>query len=377
MSKILRKKLKIYLWGDNSGVGWYRIHCPAKWIKKLDLAEVRTSDFRWTEEKDKIHFPSIEELNDVAHWADIIVFQRHDMLQHIATFCAIGEHFNMPVVLETDDNIDAVRPYNPGYRGYHPGSEALLWGNLVTKKVNAITVTTQNLHDVHQEDCPDNVYILPNSLDMPWREKTKKKVHDDGKIHMAWLGSAAHYENLKMIEEPVIEILKKHKNVVFHTMAMYGESVWADKKMKGIKSRIKRHKWTKLKEWPAFIASLGLDIGLAPARDNKFNRAKSNLRYLEYSVNKTATVASPTECYSCIKDGKTGLHASEPHEWFEAMDKLITDEKLRKTIGKNAYNDLKTNYNMEKNAKMWVNAYQKIVDKFKKEKGNKRFFYTK
>jgi len=276
----------------------------------------------------------------------------------------------MPVVLETDDNIDAVRPYNPGYQGYHPGSEALLWGNLVAKKVSAITVTTQNLYDIHQKDNPGNVYILPNSLDMKWREKTPKKKRNDGKIHMAWLGSAAHYENLKLIEEPVIEILKKHKNVVFHCMKMYGGSVWPDKKMKGIKSQMKRHPWQTLKKWPAFIANLGLDIGLAPAVDNKFNRAKSNLRYLEYSVNKTATIASPTACYADAK----ALHAQEPHEWFEAMEKLIEDEQARKRLGKAAYNDLTTNFSMEKNAQMWVKAYKDIVRKFKAKNGEKNFF---
>ena len=40
-----------------------------------------------------------------------------DLLQTIATFCGLGELFNIPVVLDTDDNIEGVRPYNPGYRG--------------------------------------------------------------------------------------------------------------------------------------------------------------------------------------------------------------------------------------------------------------------
>ena len=365
-----KRKLRVYAWGDNTGVGHYRIHSPAKWIKKLGLADVRTSDFRWTEENDKVLFPSMDELNDIGNWADIIVFQRNDMIQHIATFVGMAEHFNIPVVLETDDNIDAVRPYNPGYRGYHPGSEALTWGNLVSKKVNAITVTTQNLFDVHQKDKPGSVYILPNSLDMKWRTKTPKKKYKGNKIHMGWLGSAAHYENLKIIEEPVIEIMRKHKNVVFHMMKMYGESVWPDSKTKGIVSRIKRHDWVTLKKWPAFVASVGLDIGLAPAADNKFNRAKSNLRYLEYSVNKTAVIGSPTACYADIK----GINAKEPHEWYDAMDKLILDKKLRGELAEESHKDLVENFSMEKNAHMWVDAYKDILKKFKAEHGEKKYF---
>lgn len=368
-----KRKLRIYAFGDNTGVGWYRIHSPMRWVKRLGLAEVRTSDWRWTEENDKIMFPSAQELVDAGKWADIVIFQRHDQAQTIATFCGLGEEFNIPVVLETDDNIEAVRPYNPGYSGYHPGSEALTWGKQVPKLVDAITVTTKNLHDLHKRDC-ENVYVLPNSLDIEWRSQCKKRVWPKGEIHIGWLGSSAHYENLKLIEEPVIEILKKYPNVHFHSMGMYEKALWR-KVPEDVRKRMHTVPWATLKKWPQAIADCGLDIGLAPAVDNLFNRAKSNLRYLEYSMYKTAVIASPTECYSCIKDGKTGLHALEPIDWFNCMEKLILNPDLRDKLALNSYKDLITNYNMEKNAKLWVKAYKDIVKKFQAEHGPKKVLY--
>lgn len=365
-------KLKVYLWGDNTGVGWYRIHSPARWIKKLGLAEVKTSDFRWTEENDKITFPSMDELVEIGKWADLIVFQRHDFPQHIATFCGLAEEFNIPVVLETDDNIEAVRPYNPGYSGYHPGSDALMWGKDVVKRVDAITVTTKNLEELHKKNCP--TYVLPNSLDVEWRSSFEKKVWPDGEVHIGWLGSSAHYENLKLIEEPVIEILKKYPHVHFHTMDMYRMALWKDLS-EDLKKRVHTIPWATLKHWPKTIADQGLDIGLAPAVDNLFNRAKSNLRYLEYSMCKTAVIASPTECYSCIKDGKTGLYALEAIDWFNAMEKLILDEGLRKKLAEAAYQDVTKNYDIKNNAKLWVKAYKTIVKDFHAQHGPKKMLY--
>lgn len=367
-----KKKLRIYLFGENNGVGEYRVYKPARFIKELGLAEVRTNDFRWGQEDDKIKNPTMEELTDIGHWADIIVFQRQDLAQTIATFCGMGELFNVPVVLDTDDNIESVRPYNPGYRGYHPKSEALTWGKLVPKKVYAITVTTQNLKELHAKDC-ENVFILPNSLDIKRRTSFPRKAHP-GKIHMGWLGSAAHYENLKIIEKPVIEILKKHKNVIFHCMSMYGNSLWGDVPPE-IKKRIKKIPWSPLKEWPKTLRGLSLDIGLAPGADNLFNRAKSNLRYLEYTAAGATTIASPVLAYSCIEHGKTGFHATESWEWVEMMDKLIGDEKLRQKLQANAFKDLSKNYDIRKNAKKWVETYQQIVDKYRKERGSKQFYY--
>jgi len=85
-----KRKLRIYMHGDNTGVSHYRVNSPAKWIKKLDLADVKTTEWRWGEENEKFRFPTHEELCDIGHWADILVFLRSDVLENIATFCGMG-----------------------------------------------------------------------------------------------------------------------------------------------------------------------------------------------------------------------------------------------------------------------------------------------
>jgi len=364
------KKLNIYLYGDNSGVGWYRIHSPARQLKKQGLANIMTSEWRWTQESEKIKFPSIEQLTEIGHWADLIVMQRHDQLQYIATFCGIGELFNLPVILDTDDNIEGVRPHNPGYQGYHPGSEATAWGKKVVEKVDAITVSTDNLKEIHEKD--KSTYVLPNSLDIEFREKVKRP-KPDGKIHIGWLGSAAHLENLQFIDEVIVEILKKHENVVFHCMAMY-MNCFLDNLPKDLAKRVVRHDWWTFKNWPKGLASLGLDIGLAPACDNLFNRAKSNLRWLEYSMNETATIASNVPAYKEIENNVTGILVQEKHEWFDAIDDLIENEEKRKKIGKNAKKTVIKQFSVEKNAKNWLKVYKQVVADFKENKGDKRYY---
>ncbi|MBU0762801.1 MAG: glycosyltransferase, partial [Candidatus Altiarchaeota archaeon] len=107
-------------------------------------------------------------------------------------------------------------------------------------------------------------------------------------------------------------------------------------------------KWYPIDEYPQRVKDLNIDIALAPLRDSDFNRAKSNLRWLEYSALKIPTVASNVEPFRCIEDQKTGLLVTEPGEWENAISELIEDQSKRKMIGENAYHEVKKNFNVEK-----------------------------
>ena len=112
-------------------------------------------------------------------------------------------------------------------------------------------------------------------------------------------------------------------------------------------------------EYPQELASLGFDIGLAPLRDNHFNRAKSNLRYLEYGALRIPTVASDVEPFK--KTDSSGIiKVTEPEDWFTALSFLIEDEHARKKAGEAAYKDVKTNYNIKDIAAHYVDVLKKF-----------------
>ena len=54
-----------------------------------------------------------------------------------------------------------------------------------------------------------------------------------------------------------------------------------------------------------------------------FNRAKSNLRVLEYWTAGYPVIASPVLPYKFINDGKDGILAMEKYEWFNALENLF------------------------------------------------------
>lgn len=359
------KKLNIYGYGGNEGVGWYRIHSPLRMLKKLDLAEIKTSEYRWSE--GDVKFPTIDELADIGEWADIILFQRHDLGNYIAVFGALSEMFNIPFLLDTDDNVRFVRPWNPGYRGYNPQGEAQIWNRKVFEKVHGVIVSTDELKRFHAQD-HKYITVCPNSLDMSLRDNLPIGQHP-GEIRIGFLGSAAHTENLKPILPAVYQILREYPQTVFYLQSMYG-NFWKVIP-EDVKSRVREAEWKNMKEWGGYIAGLGLDIGLAPLADNMFNRAKSNLRWIEYSINKTAVIVSPVEAYKNVIHSETGMIAKEPEEWYENLKILVENETLRKQIGENAYKSVKENYNLEKNCILWLKVFEETIKRYKRQKGKK------
>jgi len=226
--------------------------------------------------------------------------------------------------------------------------------------VDGMTTSTDYLKKVYQKENRRR-YVCPNSLDMKWRDKYLdstpiiKKKKDE--IRIGWAGSAAHYENLKQIQRPLLEILRKYPNVTFHYTGLFGGLFNYGE----FSNRIKTVKFADLKKWPEKLARMGLDIALAPLADNHFNRAKSNLRVLEYWACKYPTIASAVLPYRFIKNKKDGLLVMEEKDWFDAMEKLILDEKYRKELGESGYERVKEDFNVEKNCTIWYEALHKFV----------------
>ena len=77
------------------------------------------------------------------------------------------------------------------------------------------------------------------------------------------------------------------------------------------------------------------DISLQPLDDSKFNRYKSDIKFLEAAIGGLAVVASPTVYADSVKHEETGLIARTPKDWKQMLSKLARDANYRKTLGEN------------------------------------------
>jgi glycosyltransferase involved in cell wall biosynthesis len=103
------------------------------------------------------------------------------------------------------------------------------------------------------------------------------------------------------------------------------------------------------------------DIGLAPVADEPFNRARSELHWLEYSMAGAPTVASRLMGggpYEVIRDVVDGLLARNRAEWRDALKSLARSPALRTEIAGRARERVLAEYRAVDRAVEWAAAYR-------------------
>lgn len=374
------KKLNILgIITEDNAVGYYRIWQPLKMLEKLGLANLKlTPTFNWgKDKKEVVNFPDLTwfSTDHDDFKPDIIVAQRHDHINYIALIGGLAKAYKIPLVVDTDDDVQAVRPFNPGYTSYNPDSDNVAFNVKLMSipHLSAITTSTEHLKERHLK-YKKPVYTVPNSIDLETRSFPKKKPNK--RIRIGWLGSACHWENLQIIQQAVKDIVANYPEVEFVYTNLYGD-IWGQPPEE-VENRVipacqlisckgERHascnkSYVTFDKYAKQTNSFNLDIGLAPLHDNLFNRSKSNLRVLEYWADHVAVIASPVRPYSeTIKNGVNGFLAKEKMDWYKMMEKLILDEKLRNKFKEEGFKSLAKNWDAKKNAKNLYKTYSKII----------------
>ena len=83
------------------------------------------------------------------------------------------------------------------------------------------------------------------------------------------------------------------------------------------------------------------DISLLPLRDNEFNRAKSDLKFIECAGNGSVVLASPVVYSRTIEEGRTGFIYRDDREFINKLNLLIKNKNLRRMVAESAYSYVK------------------------------------
>ena len=116
-------------------------------------------------------------------------------------------------------------------------------------------------------------------------------------------------------------------------------------------------RWTPIETYTKMMRWIAPDIIVSPMEHNDFNLAKSNLKYLEAGACRAAFVGERWGEYErTVTHGETGLLASTPAEWAEALVGLATDLNLCRGLGKAASDDVQSNWTWEAVGQQWTDA---------------------
>lgn len=328
--------MNILGYGNATGAKNWRISDPFKYLRKLGV-DAYVSDETITEQ--------------AAKWADVVVLSSVVYKEGIALLREYQVEHGLKIVVDCDDYFD-LNPDSPFIKE-HEKSDAKRVIKKTMEIADMVTTTTKHLAGKLSE-INKNVKVLPNYMDMD-RWDLAKYHNESDRIRIGWAGSMTHLDDLKMIVEPLIKIKQNYPQVDY---IFVGETRIADlfpfpvETMLGVPFDV----------WPAKLNGLRLDIGLAPLKDTPFNKCKSNIKWLEYSIAQIPGVYSPTVYQHTNFEPKFGLVADSPETWYGAIEHYINYPQRRQEVVDSSYGRVKKFFSLEKHIHEWNSAFKGLID---------------
>jgi len=205
-----------------------------------------------------------------------------------------------------------------------------------------------------------SVRVIPNAIDpgdwpaadpaegeQGWREAERPLV-------FACTGTKTHCEDQRVIVSAVREILARHPDrVSFH---FWGSVPPELESVRGVTVDPDY-----MYDYPTYtrkLCAMGIDLALVPLVDNAFNRAKSSIKWLEFSAAGVPGIYSRLSPYSSVvRDGEDGfLAGSDPNEWIRLMETLIADAGRRRRVASAAWKRVREAHTMGHVAELWESA---------------------
>lgn len=182
----------------------------------------------------------------------------------------------------------------------------------VLKLCDAAVVSTQPLADFIQ-NMVGEVAIAPNRLRRSVWGELKSERRTGKKPRVGWVGAGQHRGDLELIHEVILATYKE-VDWVFMGMCLPQFRPYV----------VEMHHAVPFADYAAKVASLNLDLAVAPLELNPFNEAKSNLRLLEYGVLGWPVVCTDIYPYQ-TNDAPVCRVPNRADVWIEAIRARVHD----------------------------------------------------
>jgi len=282
-----------------------------------------------------------------------VTFQRsatESQLQFMKHFSDnIKEKTKTAIVYELDDDLIDVPDWNMAADYYNNNRKFSLE---MIKRADGVTTSTEYLAKKlrkYNKNVVVNLNHLPKFMwgEIPWPKKIGEKTR------IFWGGSANHFAlagSGKSGGDIGKDLLKYIKTTINDYQWVFLGAI--PNELDDIKDKIEFHKWQSIFNYPMYLKSLNIDIGIAPLMNCEFNKGKSNIKALEYTAAGIPGVYSNIEPYSNL------TMTAETDEYFiDCIESMVNSDNRRNYVFEKDYNTLKDQIFWEDN-----NNIEKYVD---------------
>lgn len=253
---------------------------------------------------------------------DGMFFQRAFNTTHLEVL-KMAKNSHLPIWLDYDDDLFHVPTDNPTWKIY--GKDAVkITIKECLKLADFVSVSTRALQDSFEEQLKDELkkpvfVVIPNAHD---NLKLKRDLSPQRDKFVMWRGSETHIRDLLTYAPEIVRLSNEFPEWTWLFLGQYPwmmvEHVPPGRMM--YNDAVDPVLYFKL------IKELRPSLMFAPLHDSKFNRAKSNIVWLEATYAGAATVAPEWEEWR--KPGV--LHYSNRQEFHSAMHSAMKSTELSK-----------------------------------------------
>ena len=342
-----------------TGCSYYRLEMPSSRVHEMfgeeaefvSIADVRTM--------------SAEELRTI----DVFLYNRTWVagpLDAVKPVADILRQYGAKIILDMDDY-------------WHLGTGHSFYKHYLDTKMpaviaehirlaDAIITTTTYLRDELLK-LNSNVTICENVPHLLYEQYKPNPTQSD-KVRFGYFGAAQHTEDVALLELPLSRLCDDQTLEGRYMLYLAG---WNDNNPiyqqyeQVFSNRGKNNNYGRIKAADIYSYVGGynfVDVALAPLRDNKFNRLKSELKVTEAAWMNKAIIASNVCMYAdCIQDGWDGVLVDEkqPKKWHKAMKAFINEPAMVREMTDRLTAKMQARFDIDEITRRRFNLYKKVA----------------
>lgn len=321
---------KIYAFpGDSMGCGHYRVIEPVNAALTAGLVDGYCS------------FQHLNVFDLAASQVDTLYLQRQITDEQMDVVRRYRKFHDSKLVFELDDLITNLPVANIHKQDLLKDLAKRLRATLAM--CDRFVVTTPALAEAYR-DFHQDIVVVPNRLDANKWLHLEPKRNIGHKPRVGWAGGVSHSGDLALIVD-VVKELASEVDWVF--LGMCPES---------IRSHVKEfYPGVPTPDYPAKLASLNLDLAIAPLEHNEFNACKSNLKVLEYGMLGYPVVASDFGPY---QGDLPILRVKNRHkDWVAAIRESLSNMEALATQGDKLRARIRQDFILQDHLDEWMAAW--------------------
>lgn len=318
---------------DSWGCGEYRVRAPLRGLGAQAIAQTALAP-----EADARRLPEIGELARLR--PDTLLLQSFVHDTQLAALQQYARLFpEMFRVFELDDLKTQMPAKNPHQKTMYKDIKKRLRKAL--SHCNRMIVSTEPLKDAYGKMIED-IVVVPNYLEgARWTGLVSER-RQGKKPRVGWAGAQQHHGDLDVLCDVVRE-LGDEVEWIFFGMCPKQLQPFVSEFYSGVP----------FDQYPARLASLNLDLALAPLEHNNFNEAKSNLRLLEYGIMGWPVVSTDIYPY---QNAPVHHVSNNSRAWIDAIRERVNDLDAAEKEGDRLRRWVIEEWMLEDNLESWLKA---------------------